>query len=132
MNDIDRIDKEASLIKLTIGQICSAGIAHNIYTGDRKTYALPFMHTVSERKELPLGYGNRPYTTYESKDVGHVIRISNDGTIISNPSYRGNAIIAFIPKGFENTKIHTCKITRINKRSVNIEPIEYEKGDSLK
>ena len=111
MNDIDRIDKEAGLIKLTVGQICSAGIAHNIYTGDRKTYAVPFVHTVWEN--------GKP------KDVGLVIRISNDGTIIGNPSYTGNAIIAFVPQGFGNAKIHTCKVIKVNKRSVNIEPIEF-------
>jgi len=100
MNDTHKIDKEAGLIKLIVGQVCSAGVVHNIYTGDRKCYAVPFTHKV---------------------------RIDNEGMIISNPTFRGNAIIAFLPKEYENTKIHTCKITKVNKRSVNILPIEYEK-----
>jgi hypothetical protein len=58
-------------------------------------------------------------------DVGFAIRIANNGDIISNPTYRGNAIISFLPKEFEDKQIHTVKIIKINKRSVNVEPIEY-------
>lgn len=118
---IDRMDKDAGLIKLTVGQICSAGIGHNIYTGDHKFYATPFMHKIFKYGRVANGY-----FISETKEVGLVIRIANNGDIISNPTYRGNAIIAFVPKGFENIKIHTCKITKVNKHSVNIEPIEYE------
>ncbi len=120
MNDIDRIDKEAGLIKLTVGQICSAGISHNVYTGDRKRFATPFMHKVTE-----IGRASNGYVVCQERETGLAIRIANDGTIISNPSFRGNAIIAFVPKGNENIKIHTCKVTKVNKRSVNIEPLEY-------
>lgn len=117
MNDTDRIDKEAGLIKLTVGQVCSAGIGHNIYTGDHKFYATPFMHKV---QEMGADYFLR------EKAVGLAIRIANDGAIIGNPRYTGNAIIAFLPEKYATAKIHTCRITRVNRRSVNIEPLEYE------
>jgi hypothetical protein len=126
MLDTHRIDKEAGLIKLTVGQICSAGIGHNIYTGDHQYYATPFMHTVSVWEATIDSVG---YTKHQRKEVGLAIRIANDGTIISNPSFRGNAIIAFVPSGCGNIQIHTCKIIKVNKRSVNIEPLEY-KGSS--
>ncbi len=122
MNDIHKIDKEVGLIKLTVGQICSAGIIHNIYTGDRKSYSIPFVHKVW----IDDITGNH---TSVNKNIGLAIRIDNDGFIISNPSYRGNAIIAFLPKEYENTKIHTCQVVKVNKRSVNILPIEYEKTE---
>lgn len=124
MYDTHKIDKEAGLIKLTVGQICSAGIGHNIYTGNRKHYATPFIHKVYI--EGVVGGNAVPYYQVQEKEIGLAIRIANDGMIISNPDYRGNAIIAFLPKEYENAKIHTCKITKVNKRSVNIEPIEYE------
>jgi hypothetical protein len=111
MDYVDKIDKEAGLIRLTIGQICTAGIAHNIYTGDRKLYATPFIHTVWEN--------------YKPKVVGLAIRIANNGNIISNPTYNGNAIISFLPKEFEGKRIHTVKVVSLNKRSVNVEPIEW-------
>ena len=124
MYDTHRIDKEAGLIKLTVGQICSAGIGHNIYTGDRKCHATPFAHKI--RVGGVIGSHAVPYYDVQEKEVGLAIRIANDGMIIGNPDFRGNAIIAFVPKGYETAKIHTCKITKVNKRSVNIEPIEYE------
>lgn len=125
MYDIHRIDKDAGLIKLTVGQVCSAGIVHNIYTGDRKCHAIPFTHKVWVGGVI--GSHAVPYYDIQEKEVGLAIRIANDGEIISNPTFRGNAIIAFLPKEYENTKIHTCKVVKVNKRSVNIMPIEYEK-----
>ena len=120
MNYIDRIDRDAELIKLTVGQICSAGIGHNIYTGEHKYYATPFIHKVW------IGNIGIPDIPYHQEEVGLAIRIANNGEIISNPTFRGNAIIAFLNKKFENCKIHTAKIIKVNKRSVNIEPIECE------
>ena len=119
MDYIDKIDKENNLIRLTIDQICSAGIGHNIYTGEHKYYATPFLHKVW----ISDITGNR---TSVMKTVGLALRIANDGTIICNPSYTGNAIISFLDSKFESCKIHTAKVTKINRRSVNIEPIEYE------
>ena len=127
MWDNDRIDKEAGLIKLTVGQVCSAGVAHNIYTGDRKCYATPFIHKVYEGGIV--GGNAVPYYQVQEKEVGLAIRITNDGTIVGNPSYRGNAVIAFLDKKFNSCQIHTVKVTRVNKRSVNVEPIEYESLD---
>jgi hypothetical protein len=122
----DKIDKEEKLIRLTVGQICSAGIAHNIYTGNRKCYAEPFIHKIQIGGVV--GGQSVPYYQVEERTIGLAIRIANNGEIISNPTFRGNAIIAFLDKKYENYKIHTAKIIKVNRRSVNIEPIEYEEA----
>ncbi len=119
----DKIDKEENLIRLTVGQVCSAGVAHNIYTGDRKIYAEPFIHKVLVGGVI--GSNAVPYYDIQEKEVGLAIRISNDGLIVSNPSYRGHAIIAFLDKKYEECKIHTVRVIKVNKRSVQVEPSEY-------
>jgi hypothetical protein len=115
----DRIAKENGLILLTVDQVCSAGIMYNVYTGTRKLYVDPFVHTVWVKGDLK---NNIPGTL---KEIGLAIRIDNSGLIISNPSYRGIAIIAFLDKKYEGKKIHSVKVTKVNKRSVNVEPIEF-------
>jgi len=121
MNDTDRIDKEAGLIKLVVGQECSAGVVHNIYSGDRKCYAAPFVHKIWTGGVIG-GYA----VPYQEKEVGLIIRITNDGTIVGNPNYTGNAVVAFLDKKFANCDIHSVKIVKVNRRSVNVEPIEYK------
>lgn len=119
MTYISKIDKDAGLIRLTIGQVCSAGVIHNNYTNtDRKCYATPFMHTIWENGRLGFIDG-------KVKNIGLAIRISNDGTIIGNPSYRGNAIISFLDKKFEHYDVHSVKIIKVNKHSVNCEPVDF-------
>lgn len=117
MQSIDRIDKENNLIRLTVGQVCSAGVAHN-FAGEHKCYATPFIHKVWTGI---LG------ENYHQEEVGLALRIANDGIVIGNPSYRGNAIIAFLDRKFEDCVLHSVKVTRVNRRSVNVEPVEYNR-----
>ena len=123
---IDRIDKDNNLIRLIVGQICSAGIVQSVYTEDRKCYAVPFVHLVWVGGVI--GSSAVPYYDTQEKAVGLAIRITNDGTIVSNPTYRGNAIIAFLSQNFEDCNIHTVMVTKVNRRSVNVEPIDYTKN----
>ena len=126
-NYIDKIDKEENLIRLAAGQVCSAGIVHNIHTGDRKIYAIPFIHKVLVGGVI--GGNAVPYYDVQEKEVGLAIRISNDGMIVSNPFFRGHAIIAFLDKKYEECEIHTVRVMKVNKRSVEVEPIEYKREE---
>lgn len=101
-NNTDAIDKDEGIIRLKIGQICSSA------GGDQ--YVEPFEHEKWDNE-------NNCW-----KKFGLAIRISNDGFIISNPCYRGIAIIAFLDRKYAGSKILSVKVTKINKRSVCVEP----------
>jgi hypothetical protein len=111
-------------VLLKEGDIAKTPIIHNIYSGDRKSYAIPFEHTIWT--DLGDHFGE--------KKLGVAIRIHNSETkendetfpmIIGNRHYTGHAITCFLDEKYLGKVICSVKITKVNKHSVIGEPIEW-------